>query len=425
MASVRNYYSVPSLHQYFYSEDVEHIINDLGEFLGLPHQLHIFPDATIKKNKIPNGVLIKSKRQDTLLMPSILRDPGCGFLLFKLHSFPHNSISLISQSVLEFCNKLEQQVPKISDELAESLIYGVSNINKHNNFFSHTGFPIDLGAFYTDLNIRELSADLSQITNTLELKIPTEGDCLKSPKNPDSLIGLIHTGSEYFPKIIIQEWFKIAAEHTYFNQLASVSQINQGLYGLPASGEFGYAYQQCLKSAMNYCLYKRWWIFNQLRDFLQSRMSIKVSLINDHIHAGLFEIIENETVHLIQTRGVQLLHDKNFPYLMAGQRESISYLISIDEQKSFHIPEYLCHGTSYQFNEQLDYVALLGVHASKFYNKQLDKIQANSTLEKDKCLAYNYNINIQKEYLTQFNLNFVSLTPLLNYHGRYLRKAQV
>lgn len=411
-------YALPEQQSYFYRPELWDTGRHIMTFLSDAHDVHLFPEATLKMNKIPNGLLVRSKKLQTLLMPAILRDPGCGFLIFRLHNLRGEPTQAIAKTLLQFCQHLEMDEAYFSlSHWRDVLCQGVDQYSAGKEPFSNTRFDLDPDALYLELDKDELNRDLTRVSNTIELK--TYAPASEKSQEAEELLGFIHTGSEYFPAVLHEEWASFAATFCYMHQLASDEQIAQGLFGIPADDEKGYQYQQALKAAMNYCLFKRYWLFHQLRDFLAERFNIMSAIMSDHCHAGLFEVKENNGDYLLQSRGVQLLSHPHLPYLIAGQKESESYLFNTNATTL----AYCGHGTSYAFDAAKNYGQLLGQQDALHCLRQLQHVIANTGIETEKCLPYTYNIRQQKQYLEQFNLKFIRLYPLFNYQGPYLRSV--
>jgi hypothetical protein len=78
-------YLIPSDHpQDFFSRELIEIVTDLNIALQFNKNIIIFPDAISKDNGLPNGIAIIADKSASMLLPMILRDPGCGFLQFKI-----------------------------------------------------------------------------------------------------------------------------------------------------------------------------------------------------------------------------------------------------------------------------------------------------------------------------------------------------
>lgn len=402
-------HSHPELNSYFYDDRMREIVARLQYFTGARHQVHLFPEATIKNNKLPNGILVESPANQTLLMPGILRDPGCGFILFKLNQVTQSQLSAISGHIMAFCQQLEASQPVQQDFLVEAMQYGTRFLKR--GIF----FPVNLESIFYEIDLDHLSADLGHITNTLELKQMAGS---QSSRLRD-LVGFIHSGSEYFPALIHAKWFRIAADVSYENKISSIADINEGLYGIPDNLDIAREYQQWILAAMNYCAFKRWWIFNEMKRYLLKHMPLQITLINDRCHAGLFSVEKQNKPYLLQSRGVQLIQKESCPYLIAGQRESVSYLVK--QHTGNCSVRYLGHGTSYQTDDAYHYASLLGLTHTRQSLHYVKNLNANTPVDQEKCLAYTYNILAQKNYLERCNLDCVALHPFVNYHGRYLR----
>lgn len=399
------------LNEYFYTTAIQECMSKIACFLGESHQVHLFPEAMMKINKMPNGILIKSEPQDSILMPFVLRDPGCGFLVFQINQVNKKEIPKLGQALIDFCLSLEKAPFSEQEYLIEGIKQGVNHLSLNNDRFLNKVFPLDLDKLYIDLPIEDLSEDVKQITNTLELRLMHQS-WTDSVEEVD-LLAWIHTGSECFPKIIFDRWFFDIADYSFFNKLASEDEINQGFCGLKSGCEQAEEYKQWIFASMNYCLYKRWWLYTQLEKFFNDRFNLEPKIINDRCHAGLFRVQENGSDYDLQTRGVQLLaNHQNEPCLIAGQKESIAYLL-LDVVESF-----VGHGTSYSFDESIDYRKALPKHL----HINIDHLIINVPFEHQKSLAYNYNIYHQCRYVKSKQEPII-LYPLLNYHGNYLRKV--
>jgi hypothetical protein len=266
---------------------------------------------------------------------------------------------------------------------------------------------VDTDYLHLDIDEAGIADDLLKITNTLELKLV--------PENEKLLLGFIHTGSEYFSCQVLTPWLNKVIGSNLLNHAATPENTGNQLFGLPAKSRMGYEFQQYVKITMNYCIVKRWLLFNRLKTVLEQKFAVRVEAISDTCHAGLFEV-KND---LIQTRGIQLTQRKRIAYLMAGQRESVSYLITKNKSRAY--PKYLSHGTSYMYHSDYPYEEHLSLEEKNQVGTNLSRIHANTPLEKDKCLAFYYNIKMQKSLLHRYNLGFLPLYPYLNYQGPYLR----
>jgi hypothetical protein len=400
-----------ALDNYFYSKEVVEYIKELWEVFGEKCEIQLFPEATIKANKVPNGLLLKSQIQLTWLLPALLRDPGCGFLLFKLSGIKKNHIKTLSHSLVQFCDELIVKKPLNNILIKEAFLYGVSSKSLSHDKYTDTIFPVSTQHLYLDFSLDMLHKDLSQITNSLELKISEIQ--LNSYSNKIDLFGFVHTGSDYLPKIIYKQWFKRVADYALTNNISSIEQINKGIYGVCDDSEEGMEYQQSIFAAMNFCLYKRWWIYNQLKGYLCKNHKLEIQLINDKCHAGLFRSTNEHNNYLLQARGVQIVkNQKDDIFLMAGHKESVSFLFQGVNA------DFLGHGTSYSIDSKINYDDLLP-HSLKY---DLSSVIANTKLNSDSVLPYNYNIHIQKEFYKRRYSKCTTLFPVMNYQGYHLRE---
>ncbi|VEG91180.1 RtcB family protein [Legionella spiritensis] len=407
-------HSDKELENYFYSSPILYFIEQLKNVLPRQSAIHLFPEATLKSNKVPNGLLLNSLKNETLLMPALLRDPGCGFLLFKLFSVDKKKLKYLSQSLIEFCEILEDRKLEHKQLLEEVMVHGVSHLHVTTSKFANDKFSVLLDYLFIDLSLDELCKDLSQITNSLEIKIPMEEQ--NSASSKVDLLGFIHTGSEYLPKVILEQWFQRAVGYTYGNNIANIEQINMGLYGFNDNSEEALEYQQCIYAAMNYCIYKRWLLFSELKKYLYHTHHIEIDMVSDRCHAGLFNNNINGSSYIIQTRGVQLAEKSgNNVFLMAGHKESVSYLFQGLKTN------YIGHGTSYAVDIKFNYEESLP-YELKY---DLSSIMANTTLNSNNILPYNYNIEQQRKHLEGMYSTCTTLYPVFNYQGRYLRAVNL
>ena len=96
------FHSEYKMHNYYYSSCIDEIGIKLGKLLAKSDKIHVFPDATLKSNNFPNGIAIYSLLNETTLIPSLLRDPGCGFLTFKIHTYNPDNAEPLKSALLQF-----------------------------------------------------------------------------------------------------------------------------------------------------------------------------------------------------------------------------------------------------------------------------------------------------------------------------------
>jgi hypothetical protein len=111
---------------YFYSEEVIEKTRQIRDFVPKNHRVVVFPEATMKKNQMPNGLLIRSPMHNSMIMPALLRDPGCGFFIFKLilHDTKHQEA--LANEVMNYCIRLENEITHNCPLSEDNLLFGVS-----------------------------------------------------------------------------------------------------------------------------------------------------------------------------------------------------------------------------------------------------------------------------------------------------------
>ena len=432
------FHSEYKMHNYYYSSCIDEIGVKLGKLLAKSAKIHVFPDATLKSNHFPNGIAIYSLLNETTLIPSLLRDPGCGFLTFKIHTYNPDNAEPLKSALLQFGTLLDSKRVEVLDHssqiqsLIDSILYyGMHDKNQSClDRFANTQFTVDQSCInITAEDYTALYGELNNVTNTIEIKQVIEFDIAYHLKDnhfkSGDVLGFIHTGTDILPQIIHRMFFRDIADYSFVNGMSSVDEIRSGLYGIPLANALGYTYYQWIKAAMNYCLYKRWHIFNEFAKFLRYTLHLEVELINDRLHAGAFPRETNLQSVFIQSRGVQdffyshLNKHSNY-YLLAGQRESISFLLKPASRVEDCIA--IGHGTSYAIDNSYDYQQLLGEVSARTYIDMCDRLSANTVIEKQSCLAYTFNILSQLTYLInqEYCASVHCLMPLANYQGKSL-----
>ena len=397
------------MQSYFFSKNLQNLINGLSHFLGSSAEINLFSEATLKTNKMPNGILIKSDPHDGILLPALLRDPGCGFLLFKICNVPLSEIKQVCHEILTHCQDLESAPCKEKIDFMEVVEHGISHLPIEQERFSNKKFTVDIDSLYSEITLEELSADINQVSNTVEVKVPN-AQCDQQTGETVDLFGFIHSGSIPFPRTIYEEYVDEAMDYSFRNNLADIDSIGRGFYGFPINSDEGYEFMQSVFAAMNYCIYKRWHFFSKLEMRLSQRFNLEMVIINDRCHAGLFKQEKDGKSYFLQSRGVQLSDPENPITLIAGQKESVSFLLN-------NCPApFIGHGTSYVISPQMIY----SQPELKEYDFAVDEIVSNVSHDQEKMRPYNFNILQQ---VNRLESEAIPLYPLLNYHGRYLREA--
>jgi hypothetical protein len=409
----------------FITDEICELMTRLNAFLPPESQIHVFSDATLKPPGMPNGVAIESSPNHAVLLPALLRDPGCGFLTFQIemhaplakrwqHTLGRKLNEFINYQLLASPNNLKDQ--SINDILSRS-IKDIQDINV--SHFQYTSFDIDLPS----INIKPwhhepILNDFRYLTNTVEIKAFIDAD-----SSQNQLIGFIHTGSEIFPSLLTHLFYQRVVNASLAH--VSAADIKAGIYGVALQSELGHEYFQWIKMAMNLAIYNRYRIYLLIKQFLETNLACTVSIMNDRIHAGALMLTDHQTDKFFSLRGVQNMgcathftHDDIG--LLAGQKETIAYLFKVNNA---HKPLLLApHGTSYQVNplERYDHQIItqddyLSYSKKCFYNTKPDLW---------KSLSYHYNIISTMDYLTHEMdvLNASALKPLINIQAKSLIK---
>lgn len=337
------YVSHPEHKDYFFPPSMQAVFSSLEQRLKNNSKPLLFTDAYHKAKGLPNGVALLSSENDTDLYPAILRDPGCGFSIFKVELHPGQDIKQLNQYLLdwqsfyetegahsvqlshlkEYCfGEKDWRAPKHLQQCT-----GPARVNEEDIYLSHE-------------EVQALLVDVTHITNTLEVKKFHH----KVIKNADAstLIGVLHSGSDTLPDLLEGKFSSVTnARHQEERELRKLGSI-------PLDSALGRYYYQWLLFAMNYCFAKRYLMIQSLSEYLTANNIATVILLDDRIHAGLWKnpLQANQWV---QTRGVQnQATSAHFPYTyIAGHRETVSALVARGP-RSAEINHLLCHGTGLQ-----------------------------------------------------------------------------
>jgi hypothetical protein len=105
----------------FITQQVKEIVELIYKELGERVYIGVYPDTAYENWGIPSGLALISDHCDTFLFPTFLRDPGCGFLLFKV----------------EFSGGVEGRWHHRAGEILNTLIRRNSNRPSSHNPFLH------------------------------------------------------------------------------------------------------------------------------------------------------------------------------------------------------------------------------------------------------------------------------------------------
>lgn len=398
-----HYFAEPEQFPFFFNERLMRVIEQLQNALGMNISISVFPDATLKSNILPTGVAFQSKTEDAMLLPFILRDPGCGYTLFKVDFTKTPAINWhqqMGQFLAEFIN-------------SESLTAGSQNI-------AHLLHTIDLNTEEKEL----LEKHFLTLTNTLEIRELANihrADLLnESQINSNHLVGFLHSGSFIFPSILMHRFNDRITDYALENQLFSSDDIKQAIVGVPYHSALGHEYAAWLKCAMQYATTSRLAIFDKIKAAIEANFPCKISFINDKQHAGIFDNDNLNKSNTILSRGTQML--TSGLNLIAGQRETIAVLVTPGENAGQY-QHLIAHGTGYHIRNNFDYLAEFSSNEIEYFNQLAHNTFYNSTANFNECIPYTYNLLASLNYFKKIGLaNVVTwLTPLINIQSDFLR----
>lgn len=433
----------------FYPADLLNAAQKTEALFLHPDQVDIslYPDAMFKANGTPNGLLIRSAPEDTLLIPTLLRDPGCGFACFRLsmHTSPDKGWShQVGQALDQAINYSERGLGALRSllkmrhlTLNNILVHGLEALdlpNAEKARFSHLCFDVDEQWIqYDQKTQRILEDDLGHLTNTVEIRRVSEvrDSCVLGAyeMSQDDYVGFVHSGCHAFPKILAEQFLQPIYEYAYVHGIAIVELIQQGVFGVPLNTDLGRRYYAWLKAAMNYALVSRYALYRRVANCLSGWLpDCAVQLISDRVHAGVWEEILDQKTVICSSRGVQSIVPQQYPDhppigLLAGERETAAALVSIAASESTNT-QYFSHGIHGRVSPDFC--------AGDFDQSVRDSIELvarqayyNSTPNFSDCLPMTYNL---QQALSCFeSMNIVTpvalLEPVINIFGHPLQRA--
>jgi len=440
------YLSPVDLEKYFYPDPMRSAINSLENLYQDPHKIkiYLYPDAMFKPNGVPNGLTLKSYYEDTLLVPTILRDPGCGFLSFTLHL--QNSIDpdwylKIGPQLDQLLNKTDKIHLDITKKLFEKisiediLYFGLSALDLPNtNKFANLSFTVDKNIVKpTHQELQVLKEDLFTLTNTVEIRKPLEilNKSLFHQYQLDlnDYFCFIHSGGHKFPMLLEDRYMTKICDYAYHHKIASLDMIHKGIFGIPVTSELGQEYYEWIKAAMNYALVSRYGIFYIVKDFLENALSADISMMNDRLHAGVLEEKENSKRIIKSSRGVQEIAKSNVENnqaigVLAGNRETMAVLVASGDAVSQQGAMF-SHGTNCQIINDFNY-------NNKFSNEDMQRIlnlaksaYYNTEPKFNDCIPLTFNLIAALDYFKASKLlkPVLSLSPLINIYGDVMKRV--
>ncbi|OGT37681.1 MAG: hypothetical protein A3F11_11260 [Gammaproteobacteria bacterium RIFCSPHIGHO2_12_FULL_37_14] len=431
------YFSNKKEYSLFFTDElyskVEHLHTALPQT-----SISVYPDATLKTNGLPTGIACASMSKNAMLLPFILRDPGCGYLMFKLKfnngrspdwkQIAGNALDGLatSRSFHDIKNNLLNTFDLSS--IINNGLHALSTekIEIDLNKFIYTNFvKNEKSVLLTNNEIQLLKEDLMALTNTIEIRKLANikmQDALRMHSIDDQdYIGFIHTGSHVFPKILGEKFVYRICEYAHQNKLFSLDDIDNGVVGVPLNSTLGTEYETWLYAAMNHALVSRYSIFLAVKQELESLLPCEITLLNDNPHAGLFQG-KWESEHVAySTRGVQHIFKQQLS-VVAGQKETPAALVTggVNVNKYNH---FISHGTGYHINNQFDYSQVFCQEDQEQYLLDAHDTFYNSKPHYEDCIPYTYSLCRSLKFFEEIGLadTVAFLSPVINIQSEWLK----
>jgi hypothetical protein len=376
--------------------------------LGPNVSLWIYPDATLKTNKLPTGIVYFSASEDMLLFPAVLRDPGCGFLSFNIEpkkTLTRENYYQITKLLDELGNK-RQKIPSTIE--LDTILYSPMPVDKK---------IVVLTADETDILVK----DYMMLTNTIEIKKYHQVENVALLKanhiDPNNLFGFIHSGCFMFPRLLEKRFATRICDYAMDNQLSTLDKIREAIVGVPMNSPLGYEYQQWVNAAMNYAIASRHSLYAAVKEILEKNFDCRITMINDNLHAGLF-CHDN---HTFCSRGVQRI-EKNKLTLIAGQRETMAALVEGgSECERYH--NMIAHGVGFFIRDNYDYSKHFSAEELQTYQRMAKEVVYNTAPQYQECIPFTYNLLASLKDFENIKLaKIVSLlAPIINVQSDLLQ----
>lgn len=398
----------------FITRNILQIAQVLLAGLGDESTVYIFPDATYEGWGIPSGLLIRAPQSQALLSPTFLRDPGSGFLLFKVST---NSSFDLRRAMCQLANALDStgrlpplRFPLSVNEIEKVLTGGLTAVPPRLMSLTEGAFTAfqSLGFQINDMSrlpleiLQELAASLGSVSNTLEFKgiqQPADAALLDAlGLTTRDVIGLIHTGSGPMERYLELAYGYAVAEKCVEEGHFALDAIEKGLYATSLESLLGAAYASDIQVAINYALVNRLACYYSVCSVLTD-LGAEVTLLSDVLHCG---IEDGPVVDIF--RGVQRVEPLSArrPALIAGHRETISTLVVGQHDADI---EFASHGTSWnQYAEVNEYAGQLDSLDAGYFLQLARSGFYNSLPEWQLYQRYTYNHRKTIEMLEEFGL---------------------
>lgn len=426
------YFATEQQKPFFFTEQLHKVVDHLARVAGDKTHIWVYPDAYVKSNGLPSGTVTFSSPQDALLFPFLLRDPGCGYLLFKLEftapvsaDWHHAAGQLLEALVTTGISKIKQTLSLDLNKILHQGLHAFKDTVTSSNF-TNINFPVTDSLTLTPNEIEQLYEDFMVLTNTVEIRSLVKSydqQILATNKiDNNTLIGFIHSGSDLFPSILAKRFVYNIAEYADVNHIATLEDIKQGIFGVHLNSSLGIEYYQWLQAAMNYALCSRYQLFQAVKKTLETQFPCQITLLQDNVHAGIFEKTTADNQHIVySTRGVQnLTPDLN---LLAGQRETPAALVTAGSKAQLH-HNFFAHGTSYQIRDDHEYVNYFNEQVANEFLYFSRNAFYNTQANENDCLPFTFNLLDSMNYFQQIGLAqpVALLAPLINIQSSCLKK---
>ena len=202
------------------SEGVKRSVTLVADSLPRTTTVSIFPDATYERWGIPTGLVFTSPTTEAVLMPTFLRDPGCGFSIFTVsgvRSFPrgwHCEFgSQLSRAIDEPAAALgagwDMAInPDFVKRASREGIGALGNLSRHIHGVYHDSvYDGDVAVnSLAEEEVSALIASCATVSNTVELR--SVGEVLDHQTlrewgvAEDEIVGFVHTGCGAYQDIL-------------------------------------------------------------------------------------------------------------------------------------------------------------------------------------------------------------------------------
>jgi RNA-splicing ligase RtcB len=444
------YYCTDHYRDALISEPVKSVVNAIANILSQDDFIGVYPDAMYENWGIPTGLLFASTPERAFLFPSFLRDPGCGYLVFRVKlsqqtdlNWYHTAGELLDTFVRHPNNELRKNVcASIAAAGIEGIVsqgldaVKVKQVLHDREYFQNTCFSVSLGkGALTQDESRRLYHTLGIVTNTTELrtiyKVFNQPVLSEWQLDQQDIIGFIHTGCAGFESILEGRFAYNIAEKSIDEEIFPLDEIERGIFGVYLHSDMGQQFYEWIKMAMNYALVNRYLVYLAVKHLLETRIPCHVSLIQDSIHCGVLQENQSDARICKVFRGVQAVYSVGSsqatqpfnggetPALIAGHKETIAALVcgGSGSARNFNM---VAHGTGWNTSPDIEY----GTYFSQAEQADLyglaERTYYNTAPNPRMILPYTYNLVTSLDHFSDIALvrPVAYLAPLVNIQGQ-------